>query len=77
MEGSTEQTILRLPVRSDRRSALPQLFRPSYRAVVRPSRQGLGRELFIAHRIALSHGSTPDGVSAREETRFMFRVPIG
>ena len=54
---------------------LPRLFQPFFRGAGRPSRQGLGLGLYIAHEIATAHGGTLNVVSTPEETRFTFRMP--
>jgi len=54
---------------------LKRLFQPFYRVNVRPSRQGLGLGLYIAHEIATAHGGTLEVSSTREETCFTFRMP--
>lgn len=56
-------------------SDLPRLFQPFQRGANRPSREGLGLGLYIAHEIATAHGSTLDVASTPEETRFTFRMP--
>lgn len=54
---------------------LPRLFQPFYRGATRPSRQGLGLGLYIAHEVATAHGGTLEVASTPEETRFTFRMP--
>ncbi len=54
---------------------MERLFQPFQRGEKRPSRQGLGLGLYIAHEVARAHGGTLDVVSTREETRFTFRMP--
>ena len=56
-------------------SDLPRLFQPFQRGANRPSREGLGLGLYIAHEIATAHGGTLDVASTPEETRFTFRMP--
>ena len=53
------------------------LFRPFFRGAARPSRNGLGLGLFIAHAVATAHGGTLDVTSAEGETRFTFLMPRG
>ena len=53
------------------------LFRPFFRGATRPSRNGLGLGLFIAHEIARAHGGRLDVSSTEEETRFTFSMPRG
>jgi signal transduction histidine kinase len=60
------------PIPSD---ALERLFQPFYRGAARPSRQGLGLGLYIAHEIARAHGGTLKVTSTSDETRFTFRMP--
>ena len=55
---------------------LQRLFHPFFRGAIRPSRQGLGLGLFIAHEIAVAHGGTLEATSTPAETRFTFRMPI-
>ena len=57
--------------------AMERLFQPFFRAAVRPSREGLGLGLYIAHKVATAHGGTLDVESTPEETRFTFRMPNG
>ena len=58
-------------------AAMERLFQPFFRAALRPSREGLGLGLYIAHKIATAHGGTLDVESTPEETRFTFRMPNG
>lgn len=55
---------------------LPRLFAPFYRGAARPSRQGLGLGLYIAHEIATAHGGMLEVASTPAETRFTFRMPV-
>ena len=55
---------------------LESLFKPFFRAQVRPSQQGLGLGLYIAAQIARAHGGTLTVTSSAEETCFIFRMPI-
>jgi sigma-B regulation protein RsbU (phosphoserine phosphatase) len=52
------------------------IFDPFRRGTLRPSMQGLGLGLYIAHEIATAHGGTLAVVSTAEETRFTFRMPV-
>ncbi|WP_207460366.1 GAF domain-containing sensor histidine kinase [Azospirillum sp. SYSU D00513] len=54
---------------------LARLFQPFARASAKPGRQGLGLGLYIASEIARAHGGRLEATSAREETRFTFRMP--
>jgi signal transduction histidine kinase len=56
-------------------AALPNLFKPFYRAASRPNQQGLSLGLYIASEIARAHGGTLDVASSGQETRFTFRMP--
>jgi signal transduction histidine kinase len=53
-----------------------KLFVPFARGEVVPGKQGLGLGLHIALEIARAHGGTIEVVSAGEETRFTFRMPL-
>ena len=57
--------------------ALAKLFQPYFRAVVRPSQEGLGLGLglYIASEIARAHGGTLSVTSDDTETRFVLNVP--
>jgi signal transduction histidine kinase len=57
--------------------AMERLFLPFSRGSVRPSQQGLGLGLYIAWEIARAHGGTLEAFSDAEQTRFVFRMPIG
>lgn len=52
------------------------IFKPFFRAAVRPSRQGLGLGLYIASEIASAHNGTLVLDSDEDETRFVFRMPL-
>jgi signal transduction histidine kinase len=56
-------------------SALENLFKPFFRASVRPSREGLGLGLYIASEIASAHGGDLAVASTPDETRFTLRMP--
>jgi signal transduction histidine kinase len=56
---------------------MERLFEPFSRGEVRPSQQGLGLGLYIAFEIARAHGGTLMAKSTAEETRFIFRMPLG
>jgi signal transduction histidine kinase len=53
-----------------------RLFQPFFRIEDRPSRQGLGLGLYIAHEIARGHGGSIDVRSTAEETCFTFRMKL-
>ncbi len=55
----------------------PTLFMPFKREGDRPSKNGLGLGLYIAHQIAQAHGATLSFVSNKEETRFTFLMERG
>jgi len=55
---------------------LDNLFKPFFRAQVRPSQQGLGLGLYIASQIAKAHGGTLTVTSDSEQTRFVFQMPV-
>jgi sigma-B regulation protein RsbU (phosphoserine phosphatase) len=57
--------------------ARDQLFQPFFRGSIRRSQQGLGLGLFIVSEIAKAHGGAMDVLSAEEETRFTFSMPLG
>jgi sigma-B regulation protein RsbU (phosphoserine phosphatase) len=57
--------------------ALERLFQPFFRADVQPSKQGLGLGLYIASEIARAHGGVLEVTSTPEETRFVFKMPLG
>ncbi len=57
-------------------AAMEKLFEPFFRGDVRDSRQGLGLGLHIASQIAKAHGGRIDVMSAPEETRFVFTMPL-
>jgi sigma-B regulation protein RsbU (phosphoserine phosphatase) len=56
-------------------ATLARIFQPFTRGEDRPSRQGLGLGLYIAHQVAVAHGGTLEAESTAEETRFTFRMP--
>jgi sigma-B regulation protein RsbU (phosphoserine phosphatase) len=58
------------------KAAVQKLFEPFFRGEVRDSRQGLGLGLHIASQIAQAHGGRIDVTSTREETRFVFTMPV-
>ncbi len=55
---------------------IESLFKPFFRANIRPSQQGLGLGLYIASQIAKAHGGELIAASSQEETRFTFRMPL-
>lgn len=57
-------------------SAMERLFEPFFRGDVRDSRQGLGLGLHIASQIAQAHGGRIDVTSTKEETKFVFKMPL-
>lgn len=57
--------------------ALGSLFQPFYRSAAgMANREGLGLGLYIAHQIATAHRGTLRVTSTREETRFIFQMPL-
>jgi sigma-B regulation protein RsbU (phosphoserine phosphatase) len=62
--------------------AIPQatmdvIFEPFSRGTHRPSMQGLGLGLYIAHQVARAHGGDLSVTSNADETCFTFRMPLG
>jgi sigma-B regulation protein RsbU (phosphoserine phosphatase) len=57
-------------------AAMQKLFEPFFRGDVRDSRQGLGLGLHIASQIAKAHGGRIEVTSTRDETRFVFTMPL-
>jgi signal transduction histidine kinase len=55
---------------------LESIFQPFSRGSLRPSLQGLGLGLYIAHQIAVAHGGTLTVSSTPAETCFTFRMPL-
>jgi signal transduction histidine kinase len=55
--------------------ALERLFLPFYRGQAKPTGQGLGLGLYIAHEIARAHGGNLGVTSTPKETMFTFRMP--
>ena len=55
---------------------MDNLFKPFFRAQVRPGQQGLGLGLYIASQIAKAHGGTLTVSSTPEQTRFVFSMPV-
>ncbi|MGV8854615.1 MAG: GAF domain-containing sensor histidine kinase [Devosia sp.] len=55
---------------------IDNLFKPFFRAQVRPGQQGLGLGLYIASQIAKAHGGTLTASSTPQQTRFVFSMPI-
>ncbi len=53
-----------------------RLFQPFFRGAVRPSRQGLGLGLYIAHEIARAHRGSLTVDSTPAQTCFTFRMPV-
>lgn len=53
-----------------------QLFQPFFRGAVRRSQQGLGLGLFIVDQIAKAHGGAMEVTSDKDETRFIFSMPL-
>jgi signal transduction histidine kinase len=56
-------------------ASLERLFLPFYRGHAKPTGQGLGLGLYIAHEIATAHGGSLTVTSTADETRFRFQMP--
>ncbi len=54
---------------------LARIFQPFHRGAGRPSQQGLGLGLYIAHEIATAHDGRLEVASTSNETCFTFRMP--
>jgi signal transduction histidine kinase len=57
-------------------AAMAKIFQPFTRGTLRPSMQGLGLGLYIAHEIAIAHGGSLTVMSDHAETRFTFGLPL-
>jgi signal transduction histidine kinase len=55
---------------------IKDLFKPFFRAAIRPSLQGLGLGLYISAEIARAHRGTLKVTSSSVETRFTFSMPV-
>lgn len=55
---------------------IEKLFHPFVRASSQPQQQGLGLGLYIASEIARAHGGSLAATSTKDETRFVFTMPV-
>jgi sigma-B regulation protein RsbU (phosphoserine phosphatase) len=80
VRAATEDGLFRLSVANGGEpipeAAMDKLFEPFFRGEVRASRQGLGLGLHIAAQIAKAHEGTLTVTSTKEETRFVFVMPL-